>query len=301
MSFDPLSDPAFSFTPRAQQVLALARKESDRLNHNHIGLQHLLLGILRLGQGVGYTVLKKVGVDFESLKKVIEERFPVDKERGTSSNSVPYTLSLKKILSLASREAKQLNHSYVGTEHMLLGLLVDENHEIGMILRDDFKLDVKTITLEILAELDPALRTLSKSGRIQVCFFLLKKLIEIVSICREKIEYGPNAFFVGVSSLVFEEFEKHHMDSGATKDEYVQALDQIVIEAESLRYLESAAQLYKILEVNLISHLIDRIEKLGSGEAGKEAFLAVAQIGNGGPFTSTDDYVTEWMKFKKLI
>lgn len=299
MSFVPVNQ----FTPRAQQVLALARKQADRLSHDHIGPHHLLLGILRLDQGVACSVLKTVSVDFESLKKVVEDKFPPGKEsgEGTSRNSIPYTPHLKKILGLAVREAKRLNHSYVGSEHLLLGLLADEDHEMGKILRDHFKLDVEAIRTAVLNELDPTVRILSKPDRVKACFFILKKLIEIVSICKEKMEYGGNDLFESVINLVFREFEEHHMGSGATKEEYLQALDQIVVESESLRSLESAVRLYRILEVDLVSHFLIRIAKLESGEAGKEAFLAVAQIGNSEPFTSTDDYVVEWMKLKKLI
>ena len=111
-----------NFTPRAQQVLALARKEADRFNHNYVGTEHLLLGLIKLGQGVAVSVLERLGLDLETV------RMEVEKEVGTGpdtkiSGSVAYTPRVKKVLALANKEAKSLNHSYVGTEHLLLCLL----------------------------------------------------------------------------------------------------------------------------------------------------------------------------------
>ena len=111
-----------NFTPRAQQVLALARKEADRFNHAYVGTEHLLLGLIKLGQGVAVNVLERMGLDLETV------RMEVEKEVGSgppqkSSGNIPYTPRVKKVLALANKEAKALNHSYVGTEHLLLGLL----------------------------------------------------------------------------------------------------------------------------------------------------------------------------------
>src|SRR5690349_8730580 len=110
------------FTPRAQQALGLARKEADRFNHNFVGTEHLLLGLIKLGQGVAVNVLQKMGLDLETV------RMEVEKQVGTGSDqkmigNIPYTPRVKKVLALAAKEAKALNHTYVGTEHILLGLL----------------------------------------------------------------------------------------------------------------------------------------------------------------------------------
>src|SRR5271169_5009059 len=111
-----------NFTPRAQQVLVFARKEADRFNHNFLGTEHLLLGLIKLGQGVAVNVLQKMGLDLDTV------RIAVEKEVGTGPDqkmigNIPYTPRVKKVLALASKEAKALNHTYVGTEHILLGLL----------------------------------------------------------------------------------------------------------------------------------------------------------------------------------
>ena len=142
-----------NFTPRAQQVLALARKEADRFNHNYIGTEHVLLGLIKLGQGVAVSVLQRMGLDLESV------RMEVEKEVGTgpnqkSSPNIPYTPRVKKVLALANKEAKQLNHSYVGTEHILLGLLREGDGMASRVLTS-LSVDLQTTRNEVLAEIDP--------------------------------------------------------------------------------------------------------------------------------------------------
>ena len=111
-----------NFTPRAQQVLALARKEADRFNHNFVGTEHLLLGLIKLGQGVAVNVLQKLGLDLETVRLEVEKQVGTGPDQKMMGN-IPYTPRVKKVLALAQKEAKALNHTYVGTEHILLGLL----------------------------------------------------------------------------------------------------------------------------------------------------------------------------------
>jgi ATP-dependent Clp protease ATP-binding subunit ClpC len=110
------------FTPRGQQVLTLARKEAERFNHNYVGTEHLLLGLIKLGQGVAVNVLQKMGLDLERVRMEAEKHVALHPETNMVGN-IPYTPRVKKVLVLAGKEAKALNHSYVGTEHILLGLL----------------------------------------------------------------------------------------------------------------------------------------------------------------------------------
>src|ERR1700735_2615793 len=123
-----------NFTPRAQQVLALARKEADRFNHNFVGTEHLLLGLIKLGQGVAVNVLQKLGLDLETLRVEVEKMVGTGPDTKMSGN-IPYTPRVKKVLALAGKEAKALNHSYVGTEHMLLGLLREGDGVSARVLR----------------------------------------------------------------------------------------------------------------------------------------------------------------------
>ena len=142
-----------NFTPRAQQVLALARKEADRFNHNYVGTEHVLLGLIKLGQGVAVNVLLKLGLDLETVRMQVEQQVGSGPETKMVGN-IPYTPRVKKVLALASKEAKQLNHSYVGTEHILLGLLREGEGVAAQVLRNlDINLD--KARNEILRELDP--------------------------------------------------------------------------------------------------------------------------------------------------
>jgi len=142
-----------NFTPRAQQVLALARKEADRFNHNFVGTEHLLLGLLALGQGVAVNVLQNMGLDLGSLRDEVQKQVgtgPDQKIIGT----IPYTPRVKKVLALASREVTALNHTYVGTEHILLGLLREGDGVAARVLKN-LDVDIEQTRLEILKELDP--------------------------------------------------------------------------------------------------------------------------------------------------
>ena len=149
-----MSDEAMSnFTPRAQQVLALARKEADRFNHNFVGTEHLLLGLIKLGQGVAVNVLQKMGLDLETVRMEVEKQVGTGPDQKQVGN-IPYTPRVKKVLSLASKEAKALNHTYVGTEHILLGLLREGDGVAAKVLKS-LDIDIELVRQEILKELDP--------------------------------------------------------------------------------------------------------------------------------------------------
>src|ERR1700722_10682073 len=142
-----------NFTPRAQQVLALARKEADRFNHNYVGTEHLLLGLIKLGQGVAVNVLQKMGLDLETIRMEVEKQVGSGPETKMVGN-IPYTPRVKKVLALAAKEAKSLNHSYVGTEHILLGILREGEGVAARVLKN-LEVDIERTRNEILKELDP--------------------------------------------------------------------------------------------------------------------------------------------------
>ena len=146
-------EPMNNFTPRAQQVLALARKEADRFHHNYVGTEHLLLGLINLGQGVAVNVLQKMGLDLETVRAAVEKQVGTGLETKPTGN-IPYTPRVKKVLALAGKEAKALNHSYVGTEHILLGLLREGEGVAARVLKR-LDVDIERCRNEILSELDP--------------------------------------------------------------------------------------------------------------------------------------------------
>ena len=151
-----------NFTPRAQQVLALARKEADRFNHNFVGTEHLLLGLIKLGQGVAVNVLQKMGLDLETVRLEVEKQVGTGPDQKQVGN-IPYTPRVKKVLSLAAKEAKSLNHTYVGTEHILLGLLREGDGVAARVLKN-LDVDIEQTRQEILKELDPNFASEEEEG-----------------------------------------------------------------------------------------------------------------------------------------
>ena len=140
-------------TPRAQQVLALARKEAERFHHNYVGTEHLLLGLIKLGQSVAVNVLQRMGLDLERVRMEVERLVGSHPETNMIGN-IPYTPRVKKVLVLAGKEAKALNHSNVGTEHILLGLLREGQGIAAQVLKS-LEVDLVRTRNEILKELDP--------------------------------------------------------------------------------------------------------------------------------------------------
>lgn len=142
-----------NFTPRARQVLAHARREADRFNHHYIGTEHLLLGLLKLGKGVAVTILENLGVELNAVRQQVEQQIGRGTEPQAEGN-IPYTPRVRKVLALANREAQELNHTYVGTEHLLLGLIRDGDGVAGQILRH-FGVDLEQARRELLDVLTP--------------------------------------------------------------------------------------------------------------------------------------------------
>jgi len=142
-----------NFTPRAQQVINLARKESDRFNHPYIGTEHLLLGLIVLGEGVAVTVLERLGVSLEAVRLEVESAVGQGPQTKVEGN-VPFTPRSKKVLQLALAEAQALNHTYVGTEHILLGLL-REGEGVAARVLTNLNVDIEAARREVMRELDP--------------------------------------------------------------------------------------------------------------------------------------------------
>ncbi|ACZ88755.1 hypothetical protein Aros01_01771 [Streptosporangium roseum] len=109
------------FTDRARRVVVLAQEEARRLGHNHIGTEHLLLGLLGEGDGVAGRALQASGIGGEQVRSDVEEIIGRGDE--TPPDHIPFTPRAKKVLELSLREALNLHHSYIGTEHILLGLI----------------------------------------------------------------------------------------------------------------------------------------------------------------------------------
>src|SRR5258707_1420730 len=116
------SDEMFErFTDRARRVVVLAQEEARMLNHNYIGTEHVLLGLIHEGEGAAAKALESLGISREAVRQQVEEI--IGQGQQAPSGHIPFTPRAKKVLELSLREALQLGHNYIGTEHILLGLI----------------------------------------------------------------------------------------------------------------------------------------------------------------------------------
>jgi len=140
------------FTERARQVVVLAQEEARALKHNYIGTEHLLLGLLREEEGVAARVLDSLQISTEEVRAAVVRIVGTGEEVATGQ--IPFTPRAKKVLELALREALSLGHNYIGTEHILLGLLREGEGVAARVLKS-LDIDIERTRNEILRELDP--------------------------------------------------------------------------------------------------------------------------------------------------
>ena len=143
------------FTERARKVIILAKEEARRFNHDYIGTEHILLGLIREGEGVAAAVLQKMGVSLENIRLEVEKLV----QPGPTTQiigDIPFTPRAKKALELAAEEARALGHNYIGTEHLLLGLIREGEGVASQVLLN-LGLDLNTVRNEIMELLGSAL------------------------------------------------------------------------------------------------------------------------------------------------
>lgn len=131
----------YNFTERVRQVLNLAREEAGQKNHDFVGTEHLLLGIFQEGAnqeggGLAMEILRRAQMDIGALTAALNQKMPQGSKRAGASVDIPYTTRAKKVLELAMGEARTLSHAYVGTEHLLLGLIREENGLAAQVLAE---------------------------------------------------------------------------------------------------------------------------------------------------------------------
>jgi ATP-dependent Clp protease ATP-binding subunit ClpC len=140
------------FTNRAKQVIKLAKKEAQRLNHNYLGTEHILLGLLKLGQGIAVNVLRNLNLDYETVRGEVERLVGFGPEIQVYGDPA-LTGKVKKVFEYANEEAASLNHNYVGTEHLLLALLRQADGVAAQIL-EGLGINLKDVRKEVLKELE---------------------------------------------------------------------------------------------------------------------------------------------------
>jgi len=140
------------FTNRAKQVIKLAKKEAQRLNHNYLGTEHVLLGLLKLGQGIAVNVLRNLNLDYETIRAEVERIVGFGPEIQVYGDPA-LTGKVKKVFEFANEEANNLNHNYVGTEHLLLALLRQTDGVAAQVL-ENLNVNLKEVRKEVLKELE---------------------------------------------------------------------------------------------------------------------------------------------------
>src|SRR5262245_18173919 len=143
------------FTDRAKKVMSYARQEAQKFNHEYIGTEHVLLGLVQEGSGVAANVLKHMSVDLEKIRHEVEKIVKTGPTTVTMGQ-LPFTPRAKKVLELSMEEASQLSHNYIGTEHLLLGLIKENEGIAAQVLMNlGVKLeDVREEVLEFLGASD---------------------------------------------------------------------------------------------------------------------------------------------------
>lgn len=140
------------FTNRAKQVIKLAKKEAQRMNHNYLGTEHILLGLLKLGQGIAVNVLRNMNIDYDTVRIEVEKLVGFGPEIQLYGDPA-LTGKVKKVIEYANEEAANLSHNYVGTEHLLLGLLRQTDGVAAQVL-ENLNVNLKEVRKEVLKELE---------------------------------------------------------------------------------------------------------------------------------------------------
>ena len=136
------------FTDRARQAVELAHDEAMRLNHSYIGTEHLLLGLIREGEGVAAQALEALGISLDGVRQQVEQIIG-EGQQPPPPGEIPYTPRAKKVLELSLREAKQLGHHYIGTEHLLLGL-IREGHGVAAQVLTELGADLNRVRQQVI-------------------------------------------------------------------------------------------------------------------------------------------------------
>ena len=150
---DDLNNCLENFTPRAKHAMILAQKEAERFNHDFVGTEHLLLGLIALGEGIAVDVMKSMGVNLNALRMEVERISGPGGETRQEGNQ-PFTRRLRKVILLSASEARSMNYNFIGTEHLLLAILREGGSAAARVLRS-MQLDRERLRQQILRALDP--------------------------------------------------------------------------------------------------------------------------------------------------
>jgi ATP-dependent Clp protease ATP-binding subunit ClpC len=169
-------------TDRARRVVILAQEEARKLQHNYIGTEHLLLGLIHEGEGVAAAVLSSFSVDLDKVRKDVEEIIGMGQQ--SPSGHIPFTPRAKKILELSLREALQLGHNYIGTEHILLGI-IREGEGVGAQVLVALGLGLNDVRKSVLEHLAGVLKKEEEKKRLEKA--PAARLLDLLSMIGQRL------------------------------------------------------------------------------------------------------------------
>jgi hypothetical protein len=289
-------DPMNNLTPRAEMILALARKEADRFHHNYVGTEHVLLGLIKLGQGTAVTVLQKYGIDLEILRAAVEKEVGAGQET-KAQNSIPYTPRVKKVLALAGKEAMTFNHSYLGSEHILLGLLREGEGLAARVLKK-FDLDIERTRQEILRELDssPQSSIHPEKKLPSVIVGFTERLISNLSFHRTGIPESEaviveKTMIAGLNELTL------FRPSDDRLPKLLEMLDQTLLVAVSQELVVALATAYLKLDPKAEERLRAMLVEVNpNGKPQRNIGAALQLLNDGKPVKIEVDFLAKWKK-----
>ena len=185
----------YNFTERVRKVLAMAREEAAVRHHAYVGTEHLLLGVVRDREGVAAAVLQNLGVDVVEVTRLVDVTVQHGRAEPETGPDLPYTSRAKKVLELAVAEARECNHGYVGTEHLLLGLLREERGIAAQVLtHQGLSLDAaRTETLRLVGAETPRRPLQDASARGGIAAIMVEVRFGDGSVLREAFQQPATA------------------------------------------------------------------------------------------------------------
>ena len=212
------------FSQRARTVLGLAQEEAQRFNHNYIGTEHLLLALVREGEGVAAKVLTNLGVELTQVRKAVE--YLIGRGERPPTGQIGFTPRARKVVELAVDEAKQMSHQFVGTEHLLLGLIREGEGVAAGILRS-LRLDLEAVRQETLTVLGGGAREAVLTCRVQARDLAAIDMLVETGLCSTRSEAAAMLIHTGI------EARKDLFDRvGAT----VEQIRQLRLEAQRIAF-----------------------------------------------------------------
>ena len=198
------------FTDRARRVVVLAQEEARMLNHNYIGTEHILLGLIHEGEGVAAKALESLGISLEAVRSQVEEI--IGQGQSAPTGHIPFTPRAKKVLELSLREALQLGHNYIGTEHILLGLIREGEGVAAQVLQK-LGADLNRVRQQVIKLLSDS-KGVEPAGQAGEVFGRLGRLEEIerkaqdVAAEFEDVEVEPGHHWIAALRLNLKQMEE---------------------------------------------------------------------------------------------